>query len=371
MQKIPLLDLKVMHAGIADELREAVAEVTESNWFVGGPVYKRFAANFATYCGVDHCVPCGNGTDALYLALWAGLGLGDGEGQIITVSHTFVATAEAIAMAGYQPVLVDVDPRTYLMDLKQVEAAITPDTVAIVPVHLYGQMVPMPQLNEIARRHKLVVVEDAAQCHGATYDGYRPGQLSDAATFSFYPGKNLGAWGDAGAVVTQNETIARAADMLSDHGRRTKYEHDDVGINSRMDAIQAAVLDAKLRHLDDWNKSRCQIADWYRELLEDDDSCVLPAVDPKARHVYHQFVVQVDDRDCLVRHLNDAGIGAGIHYPIPVHEQPAYEFLGHQPRDFPVTHALCRRILSLPMFPGMTRNQVEHVCDLVRSAVAV
>jgi dTDP-4-amino-4,6-dideoxygalactose transaminase len=370
VQKIPLCNLKLMHDEIADELRDAIAEVIESNWFVGGPVYKRFAASFAEYCGVDYCIPCGNGTDALYLALRAALGIGDGEKEVITVSHTFVATTEAIVQAGFQPVLIDINPETYVMDIDQIEDAITPNTVAIVPVHLYGQMVPMPPIAEIAARHDLVVIEDAAQCHGARYAGTRPGQLSDAATFSFYPGKNLGAWGDAGAVVLRDETMANQIFTLSDHGRRSKHEHGDIGVNSRTDAIQAAVLDVKLRHIDRWNQTRRDIADAYRELLADDE-CILPAVDPLAEHVYHQFVVQVDDRDDLLKHLNEAGIGAGIHYPIPVHEQPAYDFLGIAPTDLPVTHALCKRIMSLPIFPGMTREQIERVCHLVRSAIPI
>ncbi len=370
MQNIPLCNLKLMHDEIADELQTAVANVIESNWFVGGPAFKQFAASFAEYCGVDYCVPCGNGTDALYLALRAALGIGDGEKEVITVSHTFVATTEAIVQAGFQPVLIDINPQTYLMDLDRLEDAITPDTVAIVPVHLYGQMVPMPRLAEIAKRHDLVVIEDAAQCHGASYAGHKPGQLSDAATFSFYPGKNLGAWGDAGAVVTRDESLAGLVLTLSDHGRQSKHEHGDIGVNSRTDAIQAAVLDVKLRHLDRWNHARRKIADWYREMLADDD-CVLPSVDPQAEHVYHQFVIQVDDRDDLLKHMNDAGIGAGIHYPIPVHQQPAFDFLGLAPSDLPVTYDLCQRILSLPIFPGMTRDQAERVCHMVQSAIPI
>ena len=370
-ESIPLVNLKLMHDEIADELQQAIREVIDSNWFVGGPVFQRFAAGVASYCGVDHCIPCGSGTDAIHLALRAALGIGDGEQEVITVSHTFVGTVEAIAQAGYQPVLVDVNPQTYVMDLDQVEKAITSRTRAIVPVHLYGQMVDMPRLAQIARKHDLVVIEDAAQCHGATYDGYKPGQLSRAAAFGFHPGDNLGAWGDAGAVVTQHEPLAQTVLMLSDHGRQSKYEYGEVGMNSRTDTLQAAVLNTKLRHLDRWNTSRRQIAGWYREDLSSDTTCILPAVDPKAEHVYHRFVIQVDDRDDLLKHLQKQGVGAGIHYPIPMHEQPAYEFLGLAPHDLPVTHELCKRILSLPIHPGMTRAQVQRVAGLVRSAVAV
>lgn len=371
MQNIPLNDLNVLHQEIADELYRATSEVAGSGRFTGGPVCERFAEEFAAYCGVSHCVPCGSGSDAMYLALRAVLGLGDGQREVISVSHAFAATAEAIANAGYQPVLVDVDPKTYLMDLDQVEAAITPSTAAIVPVHLYGQMVSMPAVAEIARRHRLAVIEDAAQCHGATYDGCRPGQLSHAAVFSFHPDVHLGAWGDAGAVVTRGESVADKVKMLADHGRPSRDKHHDIGIGSRMDALQAAVLSVKLRHLDRWNEARRQAAGWYREFLGDDADCVPPAVDPKAEHVYHRFVIQTDDRDELLHRLTEAGIGAEVHYPVPVHEQPAYDFLGLVPEALPVTHGLCRRVLSLPIFPGITRDQVENVSDMVRSAVAV
>jgi dTDP-4-amino-4,6-dideoxygalactose transaminase len=370
VQTIPLNNLKRVHDAIAQDLRDAIGEVAATNHFAGGPACAHFAAQFATYCGVDFCVPCASGTDALYLALRAALGLGDGEREVITVSHTFVATAEAIANAGYQPVLVDVDPRTYLIDLEQVEAAIGPKTAGIVPVHLYGQMVPMLELMDIARRHSLVVIEDAAQCHGARYNGYRPGELSDAAAFSFYPGKNLGAWGDAGAVVTRRGELVETIKRLADHGRVTHHRHDDVGINSRMDTIQAAILSAKLPYLDAWNQQRRDVAGWYRSLLGDDGTIVLPHVDPTAEPVYHQFVIQVDDRDAMLEHLKAAGVGAGIHYPIPVHEQPAFRFLGYEVTDLPVTHKLCRRILSLPVFPGMTPEEAETVCDAVRATAA-
>ena len=371
MQNIPLNDLNVLHQEIADELYRATSEVAGSGRFTGGPVCERFAEEFAAYCGVSHCVPCGSGGDAMYLALRAVLGLGDGQREVISVSHAFAATAEAITNAGYQPVLVDVDPQTYLMDLDQVETAITPSTAAIVPVHLYGQMVSMPAVSEIARRHRLAVIEDAAQCHGAIHDGCRPGQLSDAAAFSFHPDMNLGAWGDAGAVVTRSESVAGKVNMLSNHGRPNGREHQDIGIGSRMDALQAAVLCVKLRHLDRWNEARRQAAEWYRQFLGDDADCALPVVDPNSEHVYHRFVIQTDDRDALLNRLAKAGIGAGVHYPVPVHEQPAYDFLGLAPDALPATHALCRRILSLPMFPAITRDQVERVCELTRSAVAV
>jgi len=278
---------------------------------------------------------------------------------------------EAIAQAGFQPVLVDVNPRTYLMDLDQAEKAITSRTRAIVPVHQYGQMVDMPRLARIAREHDLVIIEDAAQCPGAAFDGYKPGQLSHAAAFGFHPDANLGAWGNAGAVVTQYEPLAQAALMLSDHGRQAGGEHGEIGMDSRIDAIQAAVLNAKLRHLDRWNKARRQVAGWYHENLTQDDACIPPAADPKAQHVYHQFVIQVEDRNDLLKHLQKEGVAAGSHYPIPVHEQPAYEFLGLAPQDLPVTHGLCKRILSLPIHPGMTRAEVQRVAGLVRSAVAV
>lgn len=363
---VPFFDLVRDTVPLRAELDAAVGEIVSSCNFIGGESVDAFARDFARYCGVKHAVPCSNGTEALRLAITAVLGEGDGACEIITVSHTFAATAEAIISAGFKPVFVDVDPETYLMDLDAVECAFTPRTVGVVPVHLYGQMVDMPRLAEFARRRGLVVIEDASQAHGARFGDVGPGQSSQAATFSFYPGKNLGAWGDAGAVVTNESGFAKRVEQLADHGRTDKFNHAYVGTNARMDALQAAVLGVKLRYLDQWNAARRGVASWYDELLEDCDAIVRPVTHSDARHVYHQYVVQVDDRDEACRQLKEAGIGTGIHYPVPVHEHPAYIHLSPMPGALPVTSALCSRILSLPVFPSLTHEQAVRVASVLR-----
>ena len=363
---VPLVDLKLQISAIGGELSAAVADVVSSCHFVGGPAVDAFAGEFAAYCGIRHAIPCSNGTEALRLGLVAVLGEGDRTSEIITVSHTFPATVEAIIAAGYRPVLVDVDPTTYLMDLDQLEPARTSRTVAVVPVHLYGQMVDMERLSRWSRRHGLAIVEDAAQAPGARSGVTGPGHLSDAAAFSFYPGKNLGAWGDAGAVISNDHAVATGIAQLLDHGRTDKFTHSRIGCNARMDAIQAAVLRVKLRYLDRWNDARRQAAAWYSELLRDDTEFALPAVAKSAKHVYHQYVVQVNDRQRLQKALGEGGIATGVHYPVPVHEQPAYQYLGIAPDALPATHALCRRVLSLPMFPEITHTQVKRVAAALR-----
>ncbi len=367
---IPLADLSKQHEPLREELDAAIAEVVSSSSFIGGAPVRRFAESFAQFCQVEHAIPCSNGTEALRIALLAVLGPGNETCEIITVSHTFAATAEAISQAGYKPVFVDVDPATFLMDLQQVEEACNNSTIAIVPVHLYGQMVDMKRLGALADRRGLAIIEDAAQAHGARFDGIGPGRLSNAATFSFFPGKNLGAWGDAGAIVTNDGEVASCAAQLIDHGRSDKFTHRRIGSNARMDAIQAAVLDVKLPHLADWNRGRREVAGWYDSLLAECDDCVIPIVAPGAEHVFHQYVVQVTDRNSVRATMREAGIATGVHYPIPLHEQPAFRQLRLAPDALPVTHALCQRILSLPMFPGITRSQVEEVTHVLGQALA-
>lgn len=297
------------------------------------------------------------------------LGTGDGTGEVITVSHTFIATAEAISLAGYRPVFVDIDSETYVMDISLVEQAITPNTKAILPVHLYGQMVQMDKLMAIAHRYHLVVIEDAAQAHGATWQGKGPGHWGDAACFSFYPGKNLGAWGDGGAVFTRDPKLASRIQMRANHGRTEKYEHAFEGINSRLDGLQAAILRVKLRYLTQWNQARRQIALWYEELLSSLPEVQIPVIAKEAEPVFHLYVIQIDRRDLVLEELQKQGIGAGIHYPIPLHEQPAYAHLGMTPETLPVTHRIARRILSLPIYPEMTENQAQTVVDRLTEIV--
>jgi dTDP-4-amino-4,6-dideoxygalactose transaminase len=390
---VALNDLQAQNDALSEELTEAVADAASSAQFIGGRVVEAFAEEFAEFCGVKHVIPCSNGTDALRLAIVGVLGEGDGESEIITVSHTFPSTLEAIIAVRYKPVLVDVDTETCLIDLECVETALTKRTVAVVPVHSYGQMVDVVRLRKWADARGVAVIEDAAQAIGAAFDGLAPGQLSEAAAFSFHPTSNLGAWGEAGAVVCRDNGVANRISQYADHGRSDKFTHVRIGCSAAMDAIQAAVLRVKLRHVDDWNRARQRAAGWYSELLErasrrrldrsefaDDDSnvasdssfpssrrrkqgpaLITPQTTPGAYHVFNRYVIQTPDRDGVRAALRAAGVASGIHYPIPSHEQPAYRHLGIRPDDLPVTHRLCRRILSLPMFPQLTRAQAESV----------
>ncbi len=362
---LPLFDLKAQHRGIQAELTEAIARVFASGYFVSGAEVRLFEEEYAAYLGVDHVVACGNGTDALELALW-GLGIGAGD-EVITVSLTFAATAEAIVRCGATPRFVDIDPDTLLMDVSQVEAAVTPRTRAVIPVHLYGACVDMAPLMRLAARRGLKVVEDAAQAHGAlTATGARAGTTGDAGCFSFYPGKNLGACGDAGAVVTRDSDLAQRVRQAGDHGQVSKYEHGSSGRNSRMDAIQGAILRAKLAHLDDWNRARGEVAQRYREALGD-LATRLVATPPSGLSVYHQLVIRVPRRDDVRRALADLGINTGIHYPVPVHKQSAFrEFAGD---ELPVTTAAAAEVLSMPMFPELRPSEVERVANALRTAL--
>ena len=368
-EHIPLVDLHAQYHRYQEEFDQAVAACLANTSFIGGPDHKAFAAEFGAFCGGGSVALCANGTDAIYLALVELLGLGDGTGEVITTSHTFIATSESITLAGYKPVFVDVRPDTLLMNPDKVEAAITPQTRAILPVHLYGQMVEMDRIMEIARRHGLKVMEDAAQAHGAAWDGKGPGEWGDAATFSFYPGKNLGAWGDAGAVYARDAAFIQRVNMRANHGRVAKYEHEFEGTSSRLDGLQAAILRVKLRHLAQWNQERRQVAAWYGELLGNNPKITLPVVLPKATHVFHLFVIQLDDRDAVLAHLKSLNIEAGVHYPMPLHEQPAYQYLGYAPEALPVTHQIAQKILSLPIYPEISRAQVERVAAAVLDCV--
>jgi dTDP-4-amino-4,6-dideoxygalactose transaminase len=358
---VPFVDLKAQYHSIHDQVDAALAEVIESSRFVGGAAVEAFEAEFAHACGVKHAVGVGNGTDALQVALRAcGVGSGD---EVITAAFTFMATAEAIVNAGARPVFVDVD-ETYTLDVNQVADRITARTKAILPVHLYGQPADIDPLMELAQRHGLVVVEDAAQAHGARYKGRRVGSLGHIACFSFYPSKPLGAYGDAGAVLTNDDRWAQQVRTICDHGRTGYYQHDLIGCNSRLDALQAAVLRVKLQHLDEWNAARRGVALHYAELLAS-SGLILPYVAPEREHVYHLYVVRARDREGLRQHLQQAGIGTGLHYPGPLHLQPAYAFLGYQRGSLPNTEAWADQILSLPMYAEMTPCQVSEVAAAI------
>ena len=359
-RRIPLVDLRAQYAELRDEIDDAVRRVIESSQFILGPEVTAFEEAFADYVGSPACVGVASGTAALHLALVAcGVGLGD---EIITTPHTFIATAEAISHTGARPVFVDIDPDTYTLDPELVRRALTPRTRAIVPVHLYGHPADMTPLLELAERHGLWIVEDAAQAHGAEYDGKRCGAIGHLAAFSFFPGKNLGAYGDAGAVTGSSVELLERVRKLRDHGRTSKYVHDTIGYGERLDALQAAILKVKLRHLERWTEARRRIAARYAAGLSA-AAVQLPREKPGARHVYHLYVVQADERDELLSGLVDAGVGAGVHYPVPLHRQPAYGSMGDL--VFPVTERAASRVVSLPVYPELSDPEVDYVVDQV------
>jgi dTDP-4-amino-4,6-dideoxygalactose transaminase len=368
MIKVPFLDLKSHHAPLLEEINSAIGEVIDSGAFAGGPLVARFEEDFAAYCDCLHAIGVGSGTEALWLSLLA-LGIGPGD-EVITVPNTFMATAEAITYCGARPVFVDVDERTYTMDPSALEEAVTPVTKAVIPVHLFGQPADMDPILEVARRHGLFVVEDACQAHGAEYKGRKVGTLADAACFSFYPGKNLGAYGEAGAVVTDNPELDEKIRILRDHGQVRKYHHTMVGWNCRMDGIQAAVLRIKLRHLDRWNQLRRSHAAHYDRALNGVEDLVPPMHPPWVRHVYHIYAIRIPDRDKVMRQLSDQGIGCGVHYPVPIHLQEAYRSIGYERGAFPIAERCAAEFVSLPMFPELTPAQAEIVIRGVKEAVS-
>ncbi|GAB4549204.1 MAG: DegT/DnrJ/EryC1/StrS family aminotransferase [Anaerolineae bacterium] len=363
---IPFVDLKAQYHSIKGEIDAAVMGVLESSQFVLGKEVAAFEEEFASYCQARHGIAVNSGTSALRLALLAaGVGPGD---EVITVPFTFVATVAAIGYTGARPVFVDVEPQSYTMDVNQLEDAITERTRAILPVHLYGQPADMDPILAIARRHELIVIEDAAQAHGAEYKGRRVGGLGDLGCFSFYPGKNLGAYGEGGIVVTNNADYARTIAMLRDWGAERKYHHQLKGYNYRMDGIQGAILRVKLRHLEAWTEARRAHAALYDRLLAEADLGP-PAVMPYSRHVYHVYAARVPQRDAVQQAMQAEAIQTGIHYPIPVHLQEAYADLGYQPGDFPCSEMVASEVLSLPMYAELSDENIEIVTAALRKAV--
>jgi dTDP-4-amino-4,6-dideoxygalactose transaminase len=361
---IPLVDLHAQYRPLKEEILERIGEILDGMRLFLGPNVLAFEREFAAYHEVGHAVGISDGTMALQLALLA-CGVGTGA-EVLTVSHTFIATAEAITLVGARPVFVDVDPGTYTMDVRRLEGRITPCTRAIIPVHLYGQPADMDPIMEIAERHGLWVIEDASQSHGARYRGRRTGGLGHMAAFSFYYSKNLGAYGEAGMVTTNDGELARKVRMLRDHGSVQRYHHEMIGLNGRLDEVQAAVLRAKLPHLEEWNEQRRAHAAHYGELLSDLKEVTLPEVAGYAEHVYHLYVVRVPRRDELKEVLARQGIGTGIHYPIPCHLQPAFRYLGYQVGDLPVTERIAGEVLSLPMYPELMAEQRLYVVNAMR-----
>ena len=359
--KVPFVNLGALHSEIAEELRSAIDSVFAASAFTGGPAVDDFEARFAAYCGTEHCVAVGSGTAALEILLRAyEIGPGD---EVVLPANTFVATAEAIVLVGAKPVFVDVRESTANLNPELLAGAVSDATRAIIPVHLYGQPAEMAAIVETVRRRGIIVIEDACQAHGATLDGRRAGSLAAAAAFSFYPAKNLGACGEAGGITTDDAQIAKRARMLRDHGSNRKYCHEIVGRNDRIDGIQASVLNVKLDHLDRWNAQRQSIADVYRDQLEEHSQVGLLSVASRCTHVYHLFVVRVQNRDRLRTRLLERGIATGIHYPIPLHLQAGYAGLGYQSGDFPVTEKLAAEIVSLPIYPQLQPIQVDFVTN--------
>lgn len=364
--KVPFLDLNAPHDELRAELSEAFERVLDSGWYILGKEVKQFEEEFADYCGAEYCIGAGNGLEALHLILRA-YGIGEGD-EVIVPSNTYIATWLAVSYAGATPIPVEPDEHTYNIDPTLIEAAITPRTKAIIAVHLYGQPADMDAINAIAQKHNLKVIEDAAQAHGARYKGRRVGTLGDAAGFSFYPGKNLGAIGDGGAVTTNDTELADRVRVLCNYGSRIKYHNEVKGFNSRLDELQAAFLREKLKKLDDWNERRKAIAAEYLNALRD-SNVVLPHVPEWADPVWHLFVVRNSQRDQLQKKLNEAGIGTMIHYPIPPHLQEAYAELGYNVGAFQIAEQIHQEVLSLPMFPSMTSVQINHVVSACRCAV--
>ena len=366
MRNIAFVDLGRQYESIRTEVDRAIEEVISKTAFVGGPFLKAFEEGFAAFCGVKHCIGVGNGTDALFVALKA-LGIGKGD-EVITVANSFIATSEAVTLTGARVVFVDIDPKTYNIDVSKIEEKVTKNTKAILPVHLYGQPADMDPILEIARKHHLKVVEDAAQAHGALYKGRRVGSLGDVACFSFYPGKNLGAYGDGGAIVTNHDDLALKARMLANHGRVEKYDHDMEGVNSRLDGLQAAILRVKLKHLPEWNEKRRRNAYLYNELLKD-SGFITPEEMKDVQPVYHLYVIRGRNgvRDKLQEHLKGSGIATGVHYPIALPNLKAYSYLAHRESDFPQATAASREIVSLPMFPELEPSEIEYVVGSIWS----
>jgi dTDP-4-amino-4,6-dideoxygalactose transaminase len=361
--KVPFIDLKAQYESIKDEINAAIQQVLDSCAFAGGPFVEKFEKEFAEFCQCQHCVGVGSGTEALWLSLLA-LGVGPRD-EVITVPNTFIATAEAITFTGAKPVFVDVDEKTYNMDATLLEAAITPRTKAVVPVHLYGQMADMDPILEVALDHKLYVIEDACQAHGAEYKGRRAGSIGHTGCFSFYPGKNLGAYGEAGAIVTNDLELSDKLRILRDHGQPKKYHHSLIGWNCRMDGFQGAILAVKLRHISEWNEKRRQYAYLYNRLIADFQSLTWPREPPWAKAVYHLYVVRTRQRDALQNYLQEKGINTGLHYPVPLHLQHAYRSLEYNKGSFPVSERLATEILSLPMYPELRIEQQEETAKRI------
>ncbi|MBU0599875.1 DegT/DnrJ/EryC1/StrS family aminotransferase [bacterium] len=362
--KVQFVDLKTQYSEIKEEILQAINEVLDNNAYILGKSVASFEEGFANFCQAKYAVALNSGTAALHLAL-LGYNIGQGD-EVITVPNTFIATAEGISHAGARPVFVDINPQTYNMDPDKIEEKITSKTKAIIPVHLYGQPCDMEPIMELAKRYNLVVIEDACQAHGAEDKGQRVGSIGQAAAFSFYPGKNLGAYGEGGMVTTNDAEVATKIRILRDHGSSQKYFHQYIGYNYRMEGIQGAVLGVKLKRLDQWTQRRRQNAEIYHQLLSSCPEVITPKEENSCKHVYHLYVIRVKNRDKLQEYLKENNIETGLHYPLPIHLQKAYQFLGYQEGNFPISETASKEILSLPMHPELTYQQIEKVVNTIK-----
>jgi len=363
MGTIPFLNLKAQLPQIREEIERKFYDIIDNTAFVSGKYVKEFEESFSGYVDVRHCVAVNNGTSALQLALLAnGIGFGD---EVIVPVNTFIATAEAVSLIGARPVFVDIDERTYNINVAQLESKVSKKTKAIIPVHLYGQCADMDGILEIAKKHNLIIVEDACQAHDAEYKKRKAGSIGRCAAFSFYPGKNLGAWGEGGAVVTSDDDLAEKVRLIRDHGSRKKYFHDIIGGNFRMSEFQGAVLSTKIKYLEEWNKKRRKNAELYLKLLKDNKNILLPVEENFNKHVWYLFVIRVKERNSFIKYLNEQSVQTGIHYPVPLHLTDAYKYLGHKNGDFLVAEKVQKEIVSLPMYPELSKEEIDCVANII------
>ena len=361
--KVPFLDLKIQYQTIKGEIDDAILKVIDKCSFAGGTFVKIFENKFAEYCGTKHAVGVGSGTEAIWLALMA-LKIGPGD-EVITVPNTFIATVEAISLCGATPIFVDIEEKTYNMNVFQLEYAITKNTKVIIPVHLFGQMADMNPIMEIAKKYGLFVIEDACQAHGAEYHGKKAGSIGDVGCFSFYPGKNMGAFGDAGALITNNDELAERSKALRNHGQSKKYYHEVIGWNGRMDGIQSAILSVKLKYLNEWNEARRKKANLYTQMLCKIEDVILPFESIEGKHVFHIYAIRVKNRDELIASLLKSDITTSIHYPIPIHFQKAYKKMINSRFRYPIAENYANEFISLPMFPEISERQIEYVVSQI------
>lgn len=363
--QVPFVDLKDQYLSLKKEIDFAVTSVIEHTVFIGGEHVTSFENNFAAACGIKHCIGVGNGTDALYIILKS-LGITSGD-EIITVANSWISTSETISQCGAKPVFVDIDPDYYTIDANKVEEKITGKTKAIIPVHLYGQMAEIDKLSTLCKKHNLFLIEDCAQAHLAEYKAVKAGTTGIASAFSFYPGKNLGAYGDGGAIITNDNALATQMRMFANHGALVKHQHQIEGINSRLDTIQAAILNVKLPHLQKWNKQRLTNALLYNQLLADVPQIITPKIRPEATHIFHLYVIRAQKRNELIDYLTEKGIQTQIHYPAILPLLPAYNYLNHKPSEFPIAAYYQDSILSLPMYPELTEEQIYFVAESIKA----